>query len=59
MDRPILPAAAYKQAQEIAAGAPPASDAKRARLQLLCWGSPAATPAAPEAPPGPKAGEAA
>jgi|HubBroStandDraft_6_1064221.scaffolds.fasta_scaffold107301_2 hypothetical protein len=46
MDRPILPAAAYERAREIAASAPPASDAKRARLQMLCWGSPVETPAA-------------
>jgi hypothetical protein len=43
---PELPPEAHEWAQAIAASAPPVSDAKLARLQMIAWGMPAASPAA-------------
>lgn len=43
---PVLPPAAYERAREIAASAPPFSEAKIARLQMIAWGQQSA--AAPD-----------
>jgi excisionase family DNA binding protein len=42
--RPGLPSDAIERAKEIAASAPPVSDALRARLQMVAWGMPAGAP---------------
>jgi hypothetical protein len=50
---PVLPLAAYKRAEEIAAAAPPFSPEKIARLQLIAWGMPAGASVPAEPDPGP------
>jgi hypothetical protein len=50
---PVLPPAAYERAREIAAAAPPFSEEKIARLQLITWGMPAGVPVAAVPEPGP------